>query len=163
MTDTAKPRLPYRPCVGIMLLNAAGDVFVGRRIDTLVEAWQMPQGGIDEGEEPAAAAFREMEEEIGTARASILAQSRGWLDYDLPEHLLGKVWNGRYGGQRQKWFAMRFEGTDGDINLATAQPEFNAWQWLRAETLPDTIVPFKRSLYEQVLREFLPVVKALRR
>jgi len=161
MTDT--PRLPYRPCVGIMLLNAAGDVFVGRRIDTLVEAWQMPQGGIDEGEEPAAAAFREMEEEIGTARASILAQSRGWLDYDLPEHLLGKVWNGRYGGQRQKWFAMRFEGTDGDINLATAQPEFNAWQWLRAETLPDTIVPFKRSLYEQVLREFLPVVKALRR
>ena len=155
--------LPYRPCVGIMLLNPAGDVFVGRRIDTLVEAWQMPQGGIDEGEEPAAAAFREMEEEIGTARASILAQSRGWLDYDLPEHLLGKVWNGRYGGQRQKWFAMRFEGTDGDINLATAQPEFNAWQWLRAETLPDTIVPFKRSLYEQVLREFLPVVKALRR
>lgn len=150
MTDTAKPRLPYRPCVGIMLLNAAGDVFVGRRIDTLVEAWQMPQGGIDEGEEPAAAAFREMEEEIGTARASILAQSRGWLDYDLPEHLLGKVWNGRYGGQRQKWFAMRFEGTDGDINLATAQPEFNAWQWLRAETLPDTIVPFKRSLYEHM-------------
>jgi putative (di)nucleoside polyphosphate hydrolase len=161
MTD--EPRLPYRPCVGIMLLNPAGDVFVARRIDTLVEAWQMPQGGIDEGEDPVTAAFREMEEEIGTARASILAQSREWLDYDLPEHLVGKVWNGRYGGQRQKWFAMRFEGTDADINLATEHPEFNAWQWLRAETLPETIVPFKRSLYEQVLREFLPVVQSLRK
>jgi len=162
MTDTTKDSLPYRPCVGIMLLNPAGDVFVGQRIDTTVEAWQMPQGGIDEGESPAEAAFRELEEEIGTARARILAESRNWLNYDLPEHLIGKVWKGRYRGQRQKWYAMQFEGRDSDINLETIHPEFNAWKWLEAEKLPETIVPFKRDLYMRILAEFLPVVKGVR-
>lgn len=162
MTTIDKFSLPYRPCVGIMLLNAEGDVFVGQRIDTTVEAWQMPQGGIDDGETPAEAAFRELEEEIGTARARIIAESRDWLDYDLPEHLVGRVWKGKYRGQRQKWYAMRFEGQDSDINLATADPEFNAWQWLPAEKLPATIVPFKRALYERILEEFLPVVKSVR-
>lgn len=157
-----KYSLPYRPCVGIMLLNPQGDVFVGQRIDTSVEAWQMPQGGIDDGENPVDAAFREMEEEIGTAKASVLAESREWLNYDLPDHLVGKVWKGKYRGQRQKWFAMRFEGSDGDIMLETKHPEFNDWRWMRAEDLPSVIVPFKAALYEQIVTEFLPVVSRLR-
>jgi putative (di)nucleoside polyphosphate hydrolase len=109
----------YRPAVGIMLLNAADQVFVARRIDTDAEAWQMPQGGIDDGEEPRAAALRELEEEIGTNKATILAESRFWLRYEFPAELARKVWGGRYRGQRQRWFAMRFTGADSDIDLAT--------------------------------------------
>ena len=157
-----KHNLPYRPCVGVMLLNPRGDVFVGQRIDTSVEAWQMPQGGIDDGEAPEVAAFRELEEEIGTAKARILAESRDWLNYDLPDHLIGKVWKGKYKGQRQKWYAMRFEGDDSDIVLETRHPEFNAWRWMKAEDLPQVIVPFKAALYTRILDEFLPVVKSLR-
>ena len=150
----------YRPAVGIMLLNAADRVFVARRIDTAVEAWQMPQGGIDKGEEPSAAALRELEEEIGTGKATILAESRGWLRYDLPAELVGKVWGGRYRGQRQKWFAMRFTGHDADIDLATEHPEFMDWKWTEPERLPELIIPFKRQLYRDVLAEFAGIYGA---
>lgn len=139
-----------------MLLNAADEVFVARRIDTTSEAWQMPQGGIDEGEEPFATALRELEEEIGTAQAELIAESEGWLDYDLPADLIAKVWNGRYRGQRQKWFLMRFCGSDTDINLETEHPEFQEWKWTAPHTLPDLIVPFKRPLYQQILTAFSP-------
>jgi putative (di)nucleoside polyphosphate hydrolase len=147
-------RLPYRLGVGVMLLNAQKHVFVGRRIDMRSEAWQMPQGGVDEGENPRAAALRELEEEIGTAKAEIIAESRGWLDYDLPHHLVPELWGGQYRGQRQKWYLMRFTGTDDDINLATAHPEFFEWKWAEAATLPELIVPFKRALYQHIVREF---------
>lgn len=152
--------LPYRPCVGVMLLDRAGRVFVGQRIDTRAEAWQMPQGGIDEGEDPEAAAFRELAEEIGTDKAEVLAESRGWLDYDLPAELVPKVWKGRYRGQSQKWFAMRFLGQDSDIDLETRHPEFSAWRWIEPRDLPRLIVPFKRRLYERVLAEFADLLDA---
>lgn len=146
--------LPYRPCVGVMLLNARGEVFVGRRLDTVAEAWQMPQGGMDEGEEPRAAAFRELAEEIGTNKARVLAEAEEWLTYDLPPELIGKLWGGKYRGQRQKWFLMRFEGGDEDVNLATAHPEFQAWRWVQPSRLPDLIVPFKRALYFRLVEMF---------
>ena len=145
----------YRPAVGIMLLNPAGKVFVARRIDMpRMPAWQMPQGGIDKGENPRQAALRELKEEIGTDKVEILGESRMWLKYDLPVELAGGVWGGRYCGQRQKWFAMRFTGNDKDIDLATDHPEFDAWKWIRPERLPEMIVPFKRQLYLDVLAEF---------
>ncbi len=146
--------LPYRDGVGIMLLNERRQVFVARRIDMTSEAWQMPQGGIDAGESPAQTALRELKEEIGTDKAEILRESRDWHAYDLPDHLIPKVLGGRYRGQRQKWFAMRFLGTDADINIATDDPEFCEWQWVEMEKLPDLIVPFKRALYVALIEEF---------
>lgn len=146
--------LPYRPCVGIMLINGDGNVFVGRRIDQTVEGWQMPQGGIDDGETPVEAGLRELEEEIGTRKAVFLREMSGWLAYDLPHHLLGVALHGRYRGQRQKWIAMRFIGEDSDINIATAEPEFGQWKWLAMEALPRLIVPFKRDTYSQVIAAF---------
>ncbi len=150
--------LAYRLGVGIMLLNPAGEVFVAKRIDTPGDAWQMPQGGIDADEAPRDAALRELEEEIGTANAVIIAESRDWYTYDLPPDLVGKVWGGRYRGQRQKWFAARFLGRDDEINLATVHPEFSAWKWVRLDDLPALIVPFKRALYSAVVEEFRPIV-----
>jgi putative (di)nucleoside polyphosphate hydrolase len=149
----------YRPAVGIMLLNGANLVFVARRLDMVSDAWQMPQGGIDEGEAPRDAALRELKEEIGTDKATIIAESRGWLRYDLPAELAGRAWGGRYRGQRQKWFALRFTGSDGDIDLATDHPEFSEWKWVPAETLPEFIIPFKRQLYLDILAEFAPLLK----
>lgn len=149
--------LPYRACAGIMVLNADSQIFVGERIDT-PGAWQMPQGGIDPGEDAEAAALRELEEEIGTRNVDVLAQSKDWLSYDLPDHLMGKVWGGRYRGQSQKWFVVRFLGRDDEINIDTAHPEFRLWKWTGAETLPSVIVPFKRELYEDVLREFAHLI-----
>ena len=146
----------YRPNVGIMLLNELGRVFVAKRIDYPGEAWQMPQGGIDEGEAPRHAALRELEEEIGTAKAELLAESPQWFRYDLPEELQGKLWGGRWKGQRQKWFAMRFSGRDADIDLATAHPEFSAWRWAEPADVPRLIIPFKRAIYERVVEEFRP-------
>lgn len=151
--------LPYRPCVGIMLLNENHRVFVARRIDTMVEAWQMPQGGIEEGEDPREAAFREMEEEIGTRNAEIIKELDGWLQYDLPEHLIGKVWKGKYRGQRMKWYLMRYLGQDSDINLETHQPEFCEWKWLDMSKLTRAIVEFKRPLYRQLVQHFGPIAK----
>ncbi len=150
--------LPYRLGVGIMLFDKGGRVFVARRIDAKADAWQMPQGGIDEGEAPRAAALRELEEEIGTGNAIVLAESRDWHAYDLPRDLVGRVWGGRYRGQRQKWFAMRFLGRDADINLATAHPEFDAWQWVPLDRLTGLIVPFKRKVYEEVIGAFRHLV-----
>jgi putative (di)nucleoside polyphosphate hydrolase len=146
--------LPYRHGVGIMLLDKKGRVFVARRIDAKADAWQMPQGGIDGDEAPRAAALRELEEEIGTANAVILAESEDWHAYDLPPHLIGRVWGGRFRGQRQKWFAARFLGKDSEIDLDTAHPEFDAWQWVEMERLTGLIVPFKRKLYTALVDEF---------
>jgi putative (di)nucleoside polyphosphate hydrolase len=148
----------YRPAVGIMLLNDDNLVFVARRLDMSEAAWQMPQGGIDDGETPRAAALRELKEEVGTDKATILAESRDWLRYDLPPALAGKAWGGRYRGQRQKWFAMRFTGSDSDFDLATVHPEFSAWKWAPPTSLPEFIIPFKRQLYFDVLAEFAPLL-----
>jgi putative (di)nucleoside polyphosphate hydrolase len=152
--------LPYRAGVGVMIVSRGGLVFIGRRINQESEAWQMPQGGIDPGETPLEAALRELREEVGTDRTELLAESRGWLCYDLPRHLLGKALQGRYRGQRQKWFAFRFLGEDKDINLAaTPQPEFDTWRWVELEALPELIVPFKRDIYAALLAEFTPIVR----
>lgn len=145
---------PYRPCVGIMLINKAGLVFVAQRIDQVLEAWQMPQGGVEPGETPRQAALRELEEEIGTNRAEIIAETEDWIPYDLPLDLADKVWHGKFRGQTQKWFAMRFLGDDGDVNLATAEPEFDAWKWTPMENLVDVAVDFKRDNYAQVVAAF---------
>jgi len=141
-----------------MLLNPNDRVFVGQRIDATMEAWQMPQGGIDEGEDAEQSAFRELEEEIGTANAKIIAKTDDWLTYDLPDDLLGKVWGGRYRGQKQIWFLMRYQGEDSDINLETHHPEFNAWRWVELADVPKLIVPFKRDLYHAIVREFAPYI-----
>lgn len=151
----------YRPCVGIMLLNARGDVFVGRRRDMPTDEgganfWQMPQGGIDRDEDPAKAALRELYEETGLTSVTILAESRIWHRYDLPPHLMGVSWGGRFRGQEQKWFAMRFTGPDSEVNLAPPghKAEFDLWQWAPIDTLTAMIVPFKRALYAEVIAEF---------
>lgn len=148
--------LPYRPGVGVMLLNGQNLVFVGQRIDNTAEAWQMPQGGIDDGEDPRDTALRELEEETGIVRdlVSIIDETPHWLTYDLPEDLIGKLWKGRYRGQRQKWFLARFHGEDRDVNLATSHPEFRAWKWASADELPHMIVPFKQQLYADIVDGF---------
>jgi putative (di)nucleoside polyphosphate hydrolase len=144
---------PYRRGVGIALIDKRGRVFVGQRIDT-TGAWQMPQGGIDHRESARAAAWRELKEETGTGKARIIAESRGWLTYDLPKRLQGKVWGGKYRGQKQKWFLMLFSGTRRDIDLSAHAPEFSRWKWLPFDELPDVIVGFKRALYRKVVAEF---------
>ncbi|MCJ8155853.1 RNA pyrophosphohydrolase [Sphingomonas sp. LaA6.9] len=150
--------LPYRLCAGVMLINRDGRVFVGQRLDSTLEAWQMPQGGIDDGEDAEAAALREIGEETGISAGliEIIARAREELFYDLPEELIGKVWKGRYRGQRQHWFLARFLGTDEDIDIETDHPEFRAWKWADPFDLPSLIVPFKRKLYEDVVAEFSP-------
>lgn len=158
-TPQAIARLPYRPGVGIMLLNRRGQVFVARRIDTDAEAWQMPQGGIDAGETPETAARRELLEEVGTDDAVLLGESRRWFRYDLPAELVPVVWGGRFRGQEQKWFAFRFTGADNDIDIATEHPEFTDWKWIDFAELPRLIVPFKRQLYIDLVAEFRNLVQ----
>jgi putative (di)nucleoside polyphosphate hydrolase len=143
--------LPYRPCVGIMLFNRDGKVFVGKRIDQTVEGWQMPQGGIDKGESPKQAALRELKEEVGTDKAEIISEMQDWVTYDLPEHLIGVAFHGKYRGQKQKWFALRFTGEDRDIDLTSYEPEFSAFKWVDLKALPGLIVPFKRDTYKVVI------------
>ena len=150
--------LPYRPCAGVMLLNHAGLVFVGQRIDSTIEAWQMPQGGIDDGEDAEAAALRELGEETGVMpdKVALIAAAPDELFYDLPPDLVGKVWKGKWRGQRQRWFLYRFFGEDRDVDIATAHQEFRAWRWVAPAELPEIIVPFKKTLYENVLSAFAP-------
>lgn len=144
----------YRRCVGIMLLDSANQVFVGQRHDTRAAAWQMPQGGIDAGEDEVAAARRELAEEIGTAKATLLKTSGCWRSYDLPADIARRMWHGRYRGQTQKWLAFRFDGSDADIVLDGPHPEFCAWRWLAPDELVERIVPFKRDVYLSVVEEF---------
>ncbi|MBL54663.1 MAG: RNA pyrophosphohydrolase [SAR116 cluster bacterium] len=145
---------PYRPCVGIMLINQQGDIFGGQRLDNRAEAWQMPQGGIDEGEDVETACFREMREEIGTNKADILRLHPDWLNYDIPRPLADNLWSGAYRGQTQKWVALRFTGEDTDINIQTEDPEFISWQWLSPDELIQRAVPFKRDVYKNIMAEF---------
>ncbi|MDQ1187374.1 MULTISPECIES: RNA pyrophosphohydrolase [Agrobacterium] len=157
--------LPYRPCAGIMVLNDKGLVWAGRRIsqgnsefDGSPQLWQMPQGGIDEGEAPLAAAIRELYEETGMKTVTLLAEARDWIHYDLPPQLIGIGLRGKYRGQAQKWFAFRFDGDESEIQInpppGSNEAEFDAWDWKPMDTLPELIVPFKRSVYEQVVEQF---------
>ncbi len=156
-TRKVKPgELPYRPCVGVMLINAEGRIFAGQRRDSESPAWQMPQGGIDEGEMPRAAALRELWEEtrVTADLVEFIGKTHGWVTYDLPPELLGQVWGGKYKGQRQKWFLYRFKGGDEQVNIATDHPEFSRWKWIGADEMVASIVPFKRAVYEEVVRSF---------
>ena len=149
-------KLPYRPCAGVMLVNEDGQVFVGQRKDRFTEAWQMPQGGIDGSETPRDAALRELEEETGVppALVTVEAETEGWVPYELPHDLVPKLWKGRFRGQQQKWFLMRFHGSDDQVNIFTDHQEFSSWKWMPADELIESIVSFKRSVYEAVLSEF---------
>ena len=152
--------LPYRPCAGIMLVNAEGRVFVGQRMDRYSDAWQMPQGGIDDGEDAQTAALRELQEETGIdpSLVSIVAHSKEEHLYDLPPELKGKIWGGKYRGQRQSWFLLRFNGQDSDVNIETKHQEFSAWRWSDLDDVEKLIVPFKRELYHNVIAEFAPLI-----
>lgn len=154
--DAADKALPYRPCVGIVLIAGDGRVFGGQRIDNPGPAWQMPQGGIDTGESPTAAALRELEEETGVrpSLATIAAESPDWYRYDLPADLVPRLWGGRFRGQSQKWFALRFLGADSDIDIARPHPEFSRWAWMTPRDLVEAAVPFKRAVYERVFADF---------
>lgn len=156
MTPEEIAKLPYRPCVGVMLVNGEGHVFVGQRIDNPTDAWQMPQGGVDKGENPRDAALRELWEETGVdaTLVCIEAETDGWLPYDLPHDLVPHIWKGRYRGQEQKWYLLRFKGSDADVNIATEHPEFSEWRWLPSDQLIEKIVPFKREVYRQVIAAF---------
>ena len=169
MAPSDPSKLPYRPCVGLMVLNGQGEVWIGRRMGRALKeapagSWQMPQGGIDAGEEPATAALRELAEETGMRTARIVAESRTWHAYDLPADLVGRVWGGKFRGQSQKWFAIRFEGADSEIDIAPPghEQEFDAWRWASVDDVLGLIVPFKRQVYGAVIEEFRELALASR-
>ena len=154
MTPEDIAKLPYRPCVGIVLAKGS-KVFAAQRIDNYRDAWQMPQGGVDPGEDPRTAALRELTEETSVPAdlVTIQGETQGWIPYDLPHDLVPTLWKGRFRGQEQKWFLMAFHGTDADINIQTAEPEFSKWQWMSPKDVQDKIVPFKKHTYTQVFAE----------
>ncbi|MEO9573003.1 MAG: RNA pyrophosphohydrolase [Tateyamaria sp.] len=156
MTPEEIAKLPYRRNVGVMVINGAGHVWVGQRNDRYKDAWQMPQGGIDKGEDARVAALRELEEETGITPdlVEVVAESDGYIPYELPHDLIPKLWKGKYRGQEQKWFLLRFAGSDAQVNIETDHPEFSAWRWMLPAELPDAIVPFKRDVYVAVLEAF---------
>ena len=156
MTPKESANLPYRPCVGVMLINGDGLIFAGQRLDSNAPAWQMPQGGIDDGEKPRMAALRELWEETGVTSdlVEFIGKTNDWVTYDLPDELLGKIWGGKFRGQKQRWFLFRFKGEDDQINIVTEHPEFSNWRWIAADEMLAAIVPFKRTVYEQVVQAF---------
>lgn len=156
MTPEDIAALPYRPNVGVMLIDGRGLIFAAQRLDSALPAWQMPQGGIDAGEDPRRAALRELEEETGVppALVQVLAETPDWLTYDLPHDIVPRIWKGRFRGQRQKWYLMRFLGRDDQIDIAREHPEFSAWRWISADEMLEAIVPFKREIYGQVVQAF---------
>lgn len=166
---TAFEDLPYRPCVGVMVLNKEGRAFIGRRTDgpehvDEIHVWQMPQGGIDEGEDAYPAALRELYEETSIKSVEKIGEIKDWLIYDIPRDIVGQAWKGKYRGQKQKWFALRFTGEESEINIAQPgggehEPEFVEWRWEKVENLPGLIIPFKRDVYERVVNEFSPLAK----
>ncbi len=160
MTPEEIAKLPYRQNVGVMLVNADGSAFVGQRLDSEVPAWQMPQGGIDKGEDAKTAALRELEEETGVSPdlVTLIGESADWIAYDLPHDIVPKIWKGRYKGQEQKWFLFRFHGQDSDVNIEVDHQEFSEWRWLPVAELVANIVPFKREVYEKVVAEFAPLL-----
>jgi putative (di)nucleoside polyphosphate hydrolase len=159
--------LPYRPCVGVMVLNSKGRAFIGRRMDgpehlDLAHSWQMPQGGIDAGEEPWPAALRELREETNIRSVERLGEISDWLTYDIPRDIIGQAWKGKYRGQKQKWFALRFTGADKEIDVEHpdgGDQEFATWRWEPLQNVPDLVVPFKRAVYDRVVAEFMPLTK----
>ena len=160
LTDDHIAALPYRPCVGLMLLNREGQIFAGQRLDNSRDAWQMPQGGIDEGESPREAALRELGEETGVdlADVEVLRESDTWHAYDLPRTLIPKLWDGQFRGQTQRWFALRYSGPDSGVNIETHEPEFRTWAWMAQDELVSKIVPFKRDTYDSVFTEFADLI-----
>ncbi|MFL2781752.1 MAG: RNA pyrophosphohydrolase [Rhodospirillales bacterium] len=158
--DQYNKKLPYRPCAGVVLFNHKGEVFVGRRIDGHKDAWQLPQGGIEQDEEPKNAAIRELKEEIGTSNVIIIGEITEWLYYDIPIGLLDKIWDGKYRGQKQKWFACRFLGNNSEINPAEVKyPEFDIWKWVSLFKITENIVPFKQNVYNKIILEFAKFVE----
>lgn len=151
-------KLPYRPGIGMCIINKNQQVFVGKRVNTRLNSWQMPQGGIHIGETPSSAAMREMEEEIGSRQGKIIAESKNWYSYRVPKILIPKLWEGQYCGQRQKWFLIKFTGEDADININTKEQEFEDWRWMDFDILLDNIIPFKYKLYKEVLKEFADII-----
>ncbi len=156
MTPEDAAKLPYRPCAGVVMINSKGLIFAGMRKDSDSAAWQMPQGGIDDGEAPLDAALRELWEETGVTAdlVELVAEAPGWITYDLPPELLGRVWKGKFRGQTQRWFLFRFLGRDDQVDIATEHPEFSDWRWIGAEAMVAAIVPFKRQVYAQVIAAF---------
>jgi len=160
--EITRMSLPYRRGVGLMVVNKENKIFVGKRLDSKGDIWQMPQGGIDGDETVVEAGFRELSEETNIINAELIAESQGWFYYDVPDFLVGKLWDGKYRGQKQKWLLLRFLGEEKDINISTTNPEFAEWKWIEIDMLPELVVSFKKTLYTSIIEEFREQVKSLK-